>query len=399
MKKINLAFLSLAAILTVTGCKAAESSTKVDTRYYTPITEVRSTRKTVALFVKGTFKIETMIKPFEAFDTPLNYSSSNKSVATVDKEGKITAKKAGSAVISIFTNDFQSEEDTPKLIDKIEVYVVDKIKKAEMKAACSKMIRYHNTKCESPQNVRLHDYRIYDLIRDGVSEDRTEEYQTYVVSKPHGLMSYNSFEKDIHTTNGATSYFDYGYTAYTSPLYGSYIYHRSNDVKKYYYAATESARTTKTRYETMCGVLDALFSVDNSYFTGSMEDIEDLSDLSDAGFSTAGTYEKGDDYYLYTTYAGSAPNYSSTSVEDEIRYATQLPVGIPYDLKVSLKTIYVNGFVKELFIDQSRMFNWKGARYQYQTIIKFSYDIISDDEAATYIPGDDYEQVDYYYDI
>ena len=399
MKKFNLVLLGLTAFMTVTGCNATESSTKVDTRYYTPISEVLVTRKCVSLLESNSYQIETIVKPFEAFDTPLYYSTSDKKVATVDKNGLITAKKAGHAVIEVTTGDYSSAEETPKLIDTVDVYVTKKIEKAKMRSAANKMIRYQQEKCTAPENVRLYDYRIYDMIRDGVIEDSTEEYQTFVVSKTHGLMSFDSFEIGINTTYGAKSYVNYGYSAYTSPLFGSFIYHRSEDVKKYYYAPTESSRGKLSRYETMCGVLDSMFSVENSHFTSCIDDIIDLSDLSDPSFNSAGLYESGDELYFYTSYGGAAPNYSKSSVEDEIRYAIQVPAGIPYDIQVSIKSCYVNGFQKELNLVQTRMFNWRGSRYQYRVTLKQSYESISDDEAAKYIPGDDYEQVDYYYDI
>ena len=55
---------------------------------------------TATLKVKKTLKLQPVVSPI-SYQTKVSYSTSNKKVATVDKKGKITAKKAGTAIIKV----------------------------------------------------------------------------------------------------------------------------------------------------------------------------------------------------------------------------------------------------------------------------------------------------------
>lgn len=55
---------------------------------------------TATLKVKKTLKLQPVVSPI-SYQTKPTYSTSNKKVATVDKNGKITAKKAGTATITV----------------------------------------------------------------------------------------------------------------------------------------------------------------------------------------------------------------------------------------------------------------------------------------------------------
>ena len=406
MKKITLSILGLAAFMTVTGCKATDSSTKPAVeKYKTPASEIMLTRTSLGLFKGRSYKLETIIKPLAAYDTKLTYESSNPEVATVDKTGKIVGKTAGHAVVTVYAENFENAEDTPLLFDSIDVYVTKKL--GSYKKTCEDYVQYHNDHCPEIENVRCYDYREYKLIRNNVVHDSTTEFSTIVVSKPEGLMSYDSYEIDTRALNGAKSYANYGYSVHTNALYGTRIYHRSgDDYKKYFYAATEDFKSKEgtTRYSLMCNALDAIFSVEHDYFTGCVDDINDISDLEDPEFMQFGSYKgKGEDagkYYIVTYYGGSATNYDKTSVEDEIKYASQLPAGIPYDIELDIRYTFVDGYMREMYQKQVRKFTWKGASYKYSAELKISYEAITAEEVAKYIPDtSEYDSVDHYYDI
>ena len=55
---------------------------------------------TATLKVKKTLKLQPVVSPI-SYQTKVSYSTSNKKVATVNKKGKITAKKAGTAIIKV----------------------------------------------------------------------------------------------------------------------------------------------------------------------------------------------------------------------------------------------------------------------------------------------------------
>lgn len=77
------------------------------------ITEIKLNKTSITLKVDETETLKATIEPDDASDEELTWSTSNSSVATV-KDGKITAKKAGSATITV-TNEDGSVKATCKV--------------------------------------------------------------------------------------------------------------------------------------------------------------------------------------------------------------------------------------------------------------------------------------------
>lgn len=440
MKKTVFAFLGLTAILTVAGCSASKATTASaasETGYKVPAQNVFLKRKSTSLYIGKTYKLDVLIRPFAAYDAHLNYVSSDPNIATVDASGTVTGKNSGTAVISVFTDDYDPEYPDENLIDTFEVVVV---KKSSFSNVCgtgkaaSQMLDYQEQYCQNLDSARLFDHRVYSLEKYNKKtkkyevQDRTIEYQTYVVSKSLGLVSYDSLEIDTNVIGGGDHYTEYGYTFYTTANYSSYIYHRNDNVRKYFYAPTEFNMGKEaqgiTRYTTMLEVIGSLFSVPGTYFTGAVDDIYDegtLKDMvettksSDAQFDNYGLYKdnnnfiiKGDFSVDYTGYPDSAfidpdtgewISYMVTSVEDECRLASQLPAGLKFKPAILMDTTWVNGYVKDFSYRYDKVFTWNGEKYKYVTELRDCYDVITTEEAARYIPGDDYDSVEHYYDL
>jgi len=62
-------------------------------------------KKTLSIKVGSTAKLVATVKPSDATDKSLVWTSSNKKIAKVDKNGKVTAVAAGSATITVKTKD------------------------------------------------------------------------------------------------------------------------------------------------------------------------------------------------------------------------------------------------------------------------------------------------------
>ena len=70
-----------------------------------PITEISLSQKTVTLLEGESMALIAVIAPADATNKTLNWSSSNKSVATVSEDGIISAKSEGTATITVKTTD------------------------------------------------------------------------------------------------------------------------------------------------------------------------------------------------------------------------------------------------------------------------------------------------------
>lgn len=70
-----------------------------------PINKIVLSKTSGTLYVGNTYQLKATVYPENATDKSVTWKSNNTSVATVDKNGKIKAVKAGTATITVKTND------------------------------------------------------------------------------------------------------------------------------------------------------------------------------------------------------------------------------------------------------------------------------------------------------
>ncbi|MBQ0093199.1 MAG: Ig-like domain-containing protein [Bacteroidales bacterium] len=69
------------------------------------VSGVELNKTSITITEGDNYTLSASVKPSDATDKSVNWSSSNTSVATVDQSGKVTAVKAGSATITVTTTD------------------------------------------------------------------------------------------------------------------------------------------------------------------------------------------------------------------------------------------------------------------------------------------------------
>ena len=94
--------LGSATIRAKAGDKEATCAITVEA---TPVTSVTLDQTSASLKVGETVSLTATVKPDDATDKSATWSSSNTSVATVSSTGVVTAKSAGSAIITVTTKD------------------------------------------------------------------------------------------------------------------------------------------------------------------------------------------------------------------------------------------------------------------------------------------------------
>ncbi|MGP1491691.1 MAG: IdeS/Mac family cysteine endopeptidase [Treponema sp.] len=103
MKKILISFLSVLTVLFFAACNNNTLPTEVTkTVAVTDIAfEPELTTKRIALTTGKTYKLNAKVKPENATNKKLTYTSSNEKVASVNANGEITAQAVGSAKITV----------------------------------------------------------------------------------------------------------------------------------------------------------------------------------------------------------------------------------------------------------------------------------------------------------
>ena len=70
------------------------------------VKKIKLNKKSATRKIRGTLQLAvTKISPADAVNQSVVWASSNKNVATVDGKGKVTARKAGTAVITCTSKD------------------------------------------------------------------------------------------------------------------------------------------------------------------------------------------------------------------------------------------------------------------------------------------------------
>lgn len=107
-----------------------EDSDSGKTESNTSVTSVKLNHKKITLLVGESEKLKATINPSTAKNKKVSWKSSNKKVVTVSKSGKITAKSAGSAVITVTTADGKKKA-TCKVVVKKKVPSAPKLKNTQ----------------------------------------------------------------------------------------------------------------------------------------------------------------------------------------------------------------------------------------------------------------------------
>ena len=93
----------------------AEGGNATDTcnvTVYTKIEEITLNKTNITLNkAHPTFQLKATVKPAEAVDTPVIWSSDNEEAATVDETGLVTAQNKGEAIITVATTDGKLHAD------------------------------------------------------------------------------------------------------------------------------------------------------------------------------------------------------------------------------------------------------------------------------------------------
>ena len=88
------------AIITVRTANGKEAKCTINvTKKSIYATEVKLNKSSISIIVGGTYSLTATIVPSNATNNNVTWTSSNKSVATVDSNGKVTAKKEGTATV------------------------------------------------------------------------------------------------------------------------------------------------------------------------------------------------------------------------------------------------------------------------------------------------------------
>jgi uncharacterized protein YjdB len=109
------------AVITVKTQDGSNLSATVAVTVCQPVTKISLNAASKSLYTGSSYQLTASASPSSASSRAVAYSSSNSSVASVSSTGKITAKKAGTATITVSAKDGQGAKATCKVTVKQKV--------------------------------------------------------------------------------------------------------------------------------------------------------------------------------------------------------------------------------------------------------------------------------------
>ena len=105
------------AEITCTAEDGSEVSAKRVISVYQPVTSIKAKQTgNIVIIEDDEITLNVNISPSDATDKSIKWTSDNASVASVDSQGRVTAKKAGRAVITATTQDGSSKKCTFRIV-------------------------------------------------------------------------------------------------------------------------------------------------------------------------------------------------------------------------------------------------------------------------------------------
>lgn len=120
-------------VTTADGEKTATITITVKENQVVKVTGVKITNKKTSLTVGETYTLKATVSPDNATNKSVKWTSSNPDVITVDTNGKLTAKKAGKATITVTTTDGSKTDKVEITVNEASKPVVEKTYKVTFK--------------------------------------------------------------------------------------------------------------------------------------------------------------------------------------------------------------------------------------------------------------------------
>lgn len=363
--KTILSIMLLAGSISVTSCKQAVDAV-VDDVF---VSSMSLKNDAMTLFVGETRGIEVYALPRQEKKATYKYETSDKKVATVDKNGVVTAKGAGKANITISTQDGSVSKVCP-------IYVTESGMKNSAASKISKAIKSAQEDMDAVNKVFISEKSWSTDYKDGKIQKSSYSDTSMTISVDDAFFAIKGTDQDVRVEDGATRITDYSWVFYTNKDFDTYIFHTSGELKTYMVVSTTSFMEKGKRIDAVYKVLDSVFTSGHSIVTSQLEysfGEKDLGNLKNA--DKIGSYSNDSIMFEFT----NAFN-SSISNEEESDY--DIPAGTPIDYAETVRVTFDKNLCVNRDIKTSMKFELNGS--QCDNLFDIMYDIRSENVELDY---------------
>ena len=377
------------ASMSLTACGGESPYTPL---YEVDVTEMRLNYYSLVLKKGEEKQLTASFSPKAAFYHKASYKSSNEDVVRVDEKGKVEARDAGIATITVTVG-----EGAKAISHDVRVYVGEECKSSmNLGEAAKKQLNYQKSIGTFPDVSEIHEIRdtefyCNDVINRGAAEDTV-----YVISKRDGYVGFNGFESDLKAPEGNREDVHYGWAFLTGEDYISHLYHTYNGVKTRMSIPTQSY-IGKERIECVTDIIDNLFTRGSQVLikqnVDSVTESETLADLSKGKY-----WEYHDDKNDILIYKEEMTDRPAGTMDAEYESNYEIPAGTSLRADQYITYCWHNGVCVAEDLEINYRYTIDGDSWARNMILRYS-NKINDDVNVVLPNNSEYRVVDSIYDL
>ena len=403
MKKSLVSLLSLSAMLAITGCSTTISYKKVTVNPTETVTRLHVDEPGLVMFVGETQQLHTNVFPLTAADSEIVYKSNKPSVASVDKNGLITAKGGGTATIKVYAKNNPSACETVvvgveknKITGKTPKERAPQAKDVTEKLKNQKKIqseKYYVSRENLLDKVQIMNGYVIETTRDGEHYYSEHVRQDFTACKSLGFFCFDIKDIETRSPNGNPSFSNFGYYMFCNENFDAHAYKYDDSSAKRAYVSAEDYIGKIDRIEVVMMMLDNIFTSQRKILTNQYSKALAYDNFSASGASKGGYTSNGKKSGGY--FKSSSQDYQISADEES---DLDIPAGTRTTLGQASAYHWSAGRIDASYSLFSLEYDLDGHHYVHSEAA-YSKVYIEDEVEIVYPNKDDFQEVPTFIDL
>lgn len=391
-------------MLAITGCTTTISYKKVDVNPAETPTRLHVDEPGLVMYVGDQQQIHTNVFPLTASSSEVVYKSNKPGVASVDKNGLVTAKGAGTAKIKVYSKDNPSAFETVVVgVEKNKITgTTQEQKKAQRNDLNNKLKnqkdvqkkKYYVSGNNLIDRVTVYNGYVIETTRDGEHYYSEHVRQDFTACKSLGFFNFDIKDIETRSPGGNPSFSNFGYYMFCNENFDAHAYKYDDSSAKRAYVSAEDYIGMVDRIEVVMMMLDNIFTSQRKILTNQFDKALENDEFG-ASAATKGGYTNNGKKSGAVSKTSSSNTYSiSADEEDDLN----IPAGTVCKLTSDSSYHWSDGRIDASYSKLTLDYNLDGHHYVH-TETAYSKVLIENEVEIVYPNKDDYQEVPTFIDL
>ena len=404
MKKSFISLLSLSVMLAITGCSTTISYKKVTVNPEASVTRLHVDEPGLVLYVGEQQQIHTNVFPLSASNSEIVYKSNKSGVASVDKNGLVTAKGAGTATIKVYAKDNPSVFETVVVgVEKNKITAASGSEKTAQRRDVSNKLknqkeiqdkRYMSGLTDNLDKVKICNGYVIETTCDGEHYYSEHVRQDFTASRSLGFFFFEVKDIETRSPGGNPSFSNFGYYMFCNENFDAHAYKYDDSSAKRAYVSAEDYIGKVDRIEVVMMMLDNIFTSQRRILTSQYTNALESDEFSALTASKGGYTNNGKTSAAKSKVATYEDQEVSASEEDSL----DIPAGTKLDITQGSSFHWTKGRIDASMSSNKYEYDLDGHHYVH-TELAYTKVYIENEVEIVYPNKDDYQEVPTFIDL